>query len=112
MVDLPDLSKLDLGAIMNMVTQLRDRMKQMEDALAHVIIETVVGGGLVTVKANGKGEIVAVAIDPELLAMNDRAMLESLIVAGVNQALAEASRRKEEEVQKMAGGLVLPGWFA
>lgn len=112
MADFPlDLSKLNLSSILEMANQFREKMQQLEESLARIQVETVVGGGMVAVKANAKGEILAVAIDPELLAMKDQAMLENLVLAGVNQALAEAKARRDQETQNLAGGMVLPGWL-
>ena len=113
MADFPfDLSKLDFSSILDMAKKLKEQMSALEQTLAKVYVEATVGGGMVTVKANGKGELVAIVIEPELLAMNDKAMLENLILAGANRALADAKARRDEEMQKLTGGLALPGWFA
>jgi DNA-binding YbaB/EbfC family protein len=112
MGDFPfDLSKLDMSSLMNMAGKVQEQVKKMEESLAHIEVESVVGGGMVTVKANAKGEVNSVSIDPELLAMDDKKMLENLVTMGVNQALAEAKARREEEMKKMAGSN-LPGFFA
>jgi len=111
-MDLPfDLSKLDLGSILNMARELKERMNRMEEALAGIKVEAMVGGGMVTVTANAKGEVLSITLDPELLAMNDKALLENLVLTGVNQALLEAKSRRDEEMQKLTGGLPLPGIF-
>jgi len=107
-----DFSKLDLSSVMEMAQKVKEQMARLEESLSRIQVESVVGGGMVKVRANGKGELVALELDPELLAMNDKAMLEELIVSGVNQALAEAKRQKEEEMGRMTGGMILPGWFA
>jgi len=113
MVDFPfDLSKLDMGSVMDMARQLKERVAQMEEALAAIEVESMVGGGMVVVRANAKGEIVKITIDPELIEMKDKAMTENLVASGVNQALAEAKRRRDEEMQKLTGGMALPGFFA
>ncbi len=113
MPDFPfDLSKLNLSSIMDMANDLKDKMAQMENSLAGVVVESVVGGGMVKVSANGKGEIVRVSIEDELVAMHDREMLESLVLSCANKALAEAKKRREEEMKKLTGGLGVPGWLA
>ncbi|MFO8058477.1 MAG: YbaB/EbfC family nucleoid-associated protein [bacterium] len=112
MSDFPfDLSKLDMSSLMNMAGKIQEQVKQMEESLARVEVEATVGGGMVTVKANAKGEVISVSIDPELLAMDDKNMLENLVKMGVNQALADGKARREEEMKKMTG-FNLPGFFA
>lgn len=105
-----DISKLDMGALMGMARQMQERLREMEEKLDRIQVETVVGGGMVTVRANARGEVLEVKIDPELLAMDDRSMLENLVTSGVNQALAEARRRKEGEMKKLTGGILPPGF--
>lgn len=113
MNDFPlDFSPMNLSSLVEMARDLRDRIRKMEETLARIQTEAVVGGGMVTVKANAKGEVLAVTIDPELLAMNDKVMAENLVLSGVNQALHEARKLREEEIKKIAGGLILPGWLA
>jgi DNA-binding YbaB/EbfC family protein len=113
MPDFPfDLSKLDMSSIMETARKLKESMARLEEEMGKIHVESVVGGGMVKVKANARGEIISITIDPELPAMNDQDMLENLVCSGVNQALSEARRRREEQMQKMAGGLGLPGWFA
>lgn len=113
MTKLPfDLSNLDLTSIMKMAQDLQGQMSALDDTLARIRIETMVGGGMVTVTATARGDIVSIKLDPELLAMNNQAMLEDLVTRGVNQALAEAKARKEEEMKKLTGNMVLPGFFA
>lgn len=113
MVKFPiDLSQLDLSGIMDMANKVKEQMVRLEESLSRIQVESLAGGGMVKVRANGKGEIIAIEIDPELLAMNDKAMLEDLLRSGVNQALSEARAKKEEEMGRMTGGLALPGWFA
>ncbi len=112
MSDFPfDFSKLDMSQIMNMAGQIQEKVKQMEESMARIEVEAVVGGGMVTVKATAKGELNSVSIDPELLAMDDKKMLENLVTMGVNQALADARARREEEMKKITG-FNLPGFFA
>jgi len=110
MPDFPfDPSKFDLAKIMEMAKGFQERMQQLERTLARIQVESVVGGGMVTVVANARGEVISVKLDPELLAMNDKGMIENLVTSGVNQALAQARKRREEETRKLTGGMVPPG---
>jgi nucleoid-associated protein EbfC len=113
MTKLPfDPANLDLSSILKMARDLQGQMGKLDETLSRIRLETMVGGGMVTVTVTGRGELVSVKLDPELLAMNNRTMVEDLLVAGVNQALAQAKARREEEMRKMTGSMVLPGFFA
>ncbi len=113
MADFPfDLSKLDLGSMMDMAKNLKDQIAQAEASLGAIEVEAMVGGGMVVVKANARGELISVTIDPELIEMKDQAMTENLVLMGVNQALAEARQKREETMQKIAGPMAIPGMFS
>ena len=66
---------------------------------------------MVTVVANGKQEILSVKIDPEVFSGNDRAMLEDLLTAAVNEALRKARDLMAEEMKTLTGGFQIPGLF-
>jgi len=113
MVEFPfDLSKINMASVMDMVNKLKQEMGRIEEELAKIEVEAMVGGGMVTVKANARGEIISIVVDDELIEMKDKNMLQSLLVSAVNQALKNAKDRREEHMQKFAGGLGMPGWFA
>jgi hypothetical protein len=107
-----DPSNLDLSSVMKMAQDLQGQVGKLDETLARIRLETMAGGGMVTVTATARGDLVSIKIDPELLAMNNPAMLEDLVVTGVNQALAQAKARREEEMRKMTGSMILPGFFA
>ena len=67
------------------------------------------GGGMVTVTANGKQEIVSVKIDPEGVTPDDVEMLEDLVTAAVNDALKRAQQMVSEAIGKITGGMNIPG---
>ena len=84
--------------------KLREEMKDR-------VVEGASGGGLVTAFANGNGEIVKITIKPQAVDPEDVAMLEDLIVAAVQKAQEEAQAMQQAEMQKVTGGLSLPGIF-
>jgi DNA-binding YbaB/EbfC family protein len=101
--------------IQKMLGQAQQMQAQMEQRLAATVVEATSGGGAVTVKMNGKKQVLSLKIDPSAVAglgsnAADIEMLEDLIVAALN----EASRRVEESMQSglsgMLGGLGLPGF--
>jgi hypothetical protein len=100
--------------IQKMLGQAQEMQQQMEQRLSSTVVEATSGGGAVTVKMNGKKQVLSLKIDPTAvggLGTNaaDVEMLEDLIVAALN----EAGRRADESLQSglsgMLGGLNLPG---
>jgi hypothetical protein len=105
--------------IQKMLGQAQEMQQQMEQRLSSTVVEATSGGGAVTVKMNGKKQVLSLKIDPTAVAglisntsgsnSADIEMLEDLIVAALN----EAGRRADESLQSglsgMLGGLNLPG---
>ncbi len=90
------------------ISDMQAKMKEVQDRLSEVIVEAEAGGGMVTVKANGKREIISIELDRDVIDPDDKEMIEDLVVAGVNKALEkaeEASKAKMQEVYKD----ILPG---
>ncbi len=92
-----------------LLKQAQDMQEKMRRELGETVVESSVGGGLVTVKMDGHKRIMKVKIDPEAVDPDDISMLEDLVVAAVN----EASRKVEEALQSKVGNLTagLPGLF-
>ncbi|WP_370646080.1 YbaB/EbfC family nucleoid-associated protein [Sporolactobacillus sp. STSJ-5] len=100
------------GNMNNMMRQVQKMQKQMaeaQDKLKEEIVEGTAGGGVVTVKASGQKQIVDVAINPEAVDPDDVEMLQDLIVAAVNDALAHADELAQKRLGKFTQGLNLPG---
>lgn len=90
------------------ISDMQAKMKEVQDRLSEVIVEAEAGGGMVTVKANGKREIISIVLDRDVIDPDDKEMIEDLVVAGVNKALVkaeEAAKVKMQEVYKD----ILPG---
>lgn len=100
----------DFNTLMRQVRKMQDDAKKKQDELAEKVrIEGKAADGLVVATVNGIREVVALKIDPKAVDPNDLAMLEDLIMAAVNQGLAEAKKQYEAEMQKVAGGMKIPG---
>jgi hypothetical protein len=99
------------GDIMKQAQQMQERMAKLQEEAGKKTVEASAGGGMVTVVANGKQEILSVKIDPEVFSGNDRAMLEDLLLAAVNEALRKARDLMSEEMKTLTGGLQIPGLF-
>lgn len=91
--------------------KLQQQMAEMQAALDTREFEASAGGGMVTVKVNGKKELLALTIKPEAVDPEDVEMLQDLVLAAVNEALRQAAETVEREMGKMTGGLNMPGLF-
>lgn len=89
--------------------RIQKKLEETQKQLEEKTVTVQVGGGMVTVTANGKQEIISIQIENELINPEEKEMLEDLIVAGVNEALKRAKEMIEEELTKITGGLKIPG---
>lgn len=107
------MAKFNMGNMLKQAQQLQERMQQLQEELGERRVEGTAGGGMVTVTANGKNEILQIKIDPEVVDAEDVEMLEDLVVAATNQALNKAKEMVNSEMSKAAGGLLpnLPPGF-
>ena len=94
---------------MQQVKALQDKMAKMQEELAEKKVEASSGGGMVVAVVNGRQELLAVKIDPQVVDPNDVEMLEDLVVAAVNDALRKSQELAAGEMGKIAGGLNIPG---
>ncbi len=99
--------------LQEMLGQAKQMQEQIQQKLAATVVEASSGGGAVTVKMNGKKEVLKITIDPAAVASltgpsADVEMLEDLIAAAVNEAGRRAEDIMKSSVQGMLGGLDLP----
>ena len=97
-----------IGDIMKQAQKMKAEMDRIQAEAAAKTVEGSAGGGMVTVLANGKGELLSTRIDPEVLRSEDREMLQDLVTAAANDALRKARELLSQEVARLAGGLGLP----
>jgi nucleoid-associated protein EbfC len=100
---------MDLNKMMQQVQQMQAEMMKAQEELAGETVEASAGGGMVTVTANGAGEIQKIAIAPEAIDPDDPEMLSDLVLAAVNEALRSANTLAQSRLGGMTGGLGLPG---
>lgn len=98
----------DLMGMMKQAKQLQEKMQSVQEEIAEMSIDGASGGGLVSVTANGKGDVRSIKIDPSLLKPEDVEILEDLIIAALADARGKAEAAVAEKMQSMAGGLNLP----
>jgi len=97
--------------IMAMAQNAQAELQKAQDNLDSVEVEGAAGGGLVKVRASAKGRIISLGIDDSLMKVDDKAMLEDLIIAALNDAKAKADAAAGEEMSKMTSGMALPPGF-
>lgn len=102
---------MDLKNLMQQAQALQARMGEMQAKVAETEAEGAAGGGLVSARINGKGELRAIKIDPSLLSPGEGAMLEDLVVAAVNDAKRKVEAQLQAEMAKIAADLKLPPGF-
>jgi len=98
-----------MGNLMKQAQQMQQKMLKLQEEIAKRTLDASVGGGMVTVTVNGKSEVLRIKIEPQVVDPNDVEMLEDLIVAGVNEAIRKAQEMVSEEMNKLTGGLKIPG---
>lgn len=103
------MSKKMLGDIMREAQKLQAQMQKVQEEAKKKTVEASAGGGMVTVTANGAGELVSVKIEKDVVNPDDVEMLQDLILAAANEALRRAQQMVSEEMGKLTGGLQLPG---
>jgi DNA-binding YbaB/EbfC family protein len=97
------------GNIMKEAQKLQQQMAAMQEEIGKRRVEATAGGGMVTVEANGKQEIVSIKIDPEVVNRDDVQMLEDLVLAACNEALRKSRELVQQELSRLTGGLKIPG---
>jgi len=102
-----------IGDLVRQAQKLQSQMAKVQEEMAAKTVEGSAGGGMVTVIANGKQEVMSIKIDPEVIDPNDIEMLQDLEVAAANDALKKAQEMVASEMSKLTGGmnLNLPGLF-
>ena len=101
----------NMNNILKQAQKMQKEMEKMQEELQDKEVEASVGGGAVTVKANGKKQIVSINIKPEVIDPDDVEMLEDLVLSAVNEALRTVDEMSNSQMSKLTGGLNIPGMF-
>ncbi len=105
------------GGPQNMQAMIRQAQKMQEDMAAKQAeldareYEVSAGGGVVNVKINGKREILAIDLEPEIVDPDDIETLSDILVAAVNEAIKRVDDTNNEELNKITGSMNMPGLF-
>ncbi len=99
----------NMQGMLQKVQKMQGEMQKMQAELQERTFEAAVGGGAVKVTMSGKKELKSVTLDPKAVDPEDVEMLQDLIVAAVNEAMHQIDEVSEKEMNKITGGMKIPG---
>jgi len=100
---------MDMQQMMKKAQQMQSKMSEVQDELSNKTVDASAGGGVVTVTVNGDQEVVDIDIEPDAMDPEDPEMLEDLILAATNEAMRKIQDLISEEMNKVTGGMNIPG---
>jgi DNA-binding YbaB/EbfC family protein len=98
----------DFSKILEQAQQMQGRLEKIQDELAGMTVTGSSGGGMVTVDADGKGQITKVRVDPSIVNASDVEMLEDLLLVALRDAQQKSADLAKQEMAKLSGGMGLP----
>lgn len=102
---------MDMKFLMKQAQQMQRKMEEIKKGLAQKEIKVSSGGGMIEITVNGQQEINEIKIEPDVIDVNEKEMLEDLILAAVNEALRQSKELAAQEMSKLTGGANIPGLF-
>ena len=93
------MAGMDLNALMKQAQQMQEQVERAQEEARQQILEASAGGGMVTVKANGGGELVEIRIDPRAIDPDDPELLADMVLAAANEALRSAQELVESKLK-------------
>ncbi len=99
----------NMSQMIKQAKKMQEQMEKVQGELQEKILETSAGGGAISVKVNGKQEILEIKIKPEVVDPEDVEMLEDLILTVVNDAIKKSQEMVSGEMSKITGGFNIPG---
>ena len=100
---------MDLSSLMQQAREMHEKMNRVQEELASKKVTGSAGGGMVTVQATGKGEIISITIEDEVIDASEKDLLQDLISGAVNDALRKARELAKSEMSGLAGSVQIPG---
>ena len=101
----------NMQGVIKQAQKMQERMAELQTELDEREYDFTVGGGMITIKMNGKKEMLSIDIKPEVVDPDDIEMLQDLIVVGVNEAVSSVEKTNSDEMSKVTGNLNIPGMF-
>ena len=102
---------MNMQQIMRKAQKMQKKMEEAQAEAAAQVVEASAGGGMVSVKVNGRQELLEVVIEKDVVNPDDVEMLQDLIVAAVNEGMKKAQQLMQDKLQGITGGLNIPGMF-
>ncbi len=99
----------NMQGLMKQAQKMQEDMAALREELDAREYEIKAGGGVVTVKINGKLEVLSIEMDPDIVDPDDVETLSDILVAGVNEAIKRVNETNESEMNKITGALNMPG---
>lgn len=103
------MPKGGMGNLMKQAQKMQQKMMEMQEELGNREVSAQAGGGMVEATVNGKGELLGLRLDPEVIDPDDAEMLCDLVVAAVGEAQRRAQDMMQQEMSKLTGGMNIPG---
>lgn len=100
-----------MAGLMKQANQMQLKMKKTQEEIGKQEFEGTSGGGAVKVKVNGDHKVIAVTINPDVFKAGDAEMLQDMIVSATNEGIKIAKETMAKEMEKITGGLGIPGLF-
>ncbi len=94
---------------MKMIQQMQNRLMKIQQELEEATVEGTAGGGVVKAVVTGQKELKTIKIDPSVVDPDDIEMLEDMVLAAVQDAMAQAGKLSEEKMGALTGGMKIPG---
>jgi DNA-binding YbaB/EbfC family protein len=101
----------NMQKLMQQAQKMQSDMAKVQEGLKEMTVEAESGGGMVKVVASGAQEVLSISINPEVVDPEDVEMLEDLVLAAVKEAISKAQELSAGEMQKITGGMNMPGLF-
>ncbi len=100
-----------MAQLMKQANQMQMKMKKLQDELNNKTYEASAGGGAVKVTVSGDNLVKAIEINDDVIKSGDKEMVQDLVLAATNEALKTAKDASAKEMEKITGGMNIPGLF-
>jgi nucleoid-associated protein EbfC len=96
----------NLNDLMKEAQKMQQRMQEAQEQLSQLVVMGEAGGGMVKIEMNGRHDVTKVSINPSIL--DEVEMLEDLVKAAINSAVASVEKASKEKISKLTAGLNIP----